>query len=194
MNTLGVIILLLVQYSYWIVSLAALLGGEELLIFFSILSGHGLLSIWAVAVIGFLGILISDIFWFFIARTKTFERLKNKSKRYALYKHATNIIKKFSHENDFLYLLFTKFLYGLRIISVLRVSRRKKSFWMFLLLDALAILILSAIMLFRSWFIGNTFFTAINIFEDLHKIALLAISVIVALYVVESVIKKKLQR
>ncbi|MBS3091560.1 VTT domain-containing protein [Candidatus Pacearchaeota archaeon] len=194
MNTLGVIILLLVQYSYWIVSLAALLGGEELLIFFSILSGHGLLSIWAVAVIGFLGILISDIFWFFIARTKTFERLKNKSKRYALYKHATNIIKKFSHENDFLYLLFTKFLYGLRIISVLRVSRRKKSFWMFLLLDALAILIWSAIMLSLGWFIGNTFFTAINIFEDLHKIALLAISVIVALYVVESVIKKKLQR
>lgn len=189
MHITGEAILLLVQYSYWIVLAAALFGGEELIMFFSILAGHGLLDIWKVALFGFFGILVSDIFWFFIARTALFESIKNKARGNFLYKHASNIILKFSHQNDFIYILLTKFLYGLRIISIFRVSRKKKEFWRFLIIDSSAILIWSSIMLSIGWVIGKLFFTAINVFSEIHKLIFLALGVMIALYIIESIIK-----
>lgn len=194
MNLTGDIILLLIKYSYWVVLACALLGGEELIVFFSILAGHGFINIGKVAIYGFIGILLSDIFWFWIARAGFVESLKQSVKRHYIYKHANAVIERFSHKHDLIYLASTKFLYGLRIISIVKVSRRGSKFWDFVLNDSLAILIWGSIMLTIGWVVGKTFFTTINLFDEIHKIIILALGLIAVLYVAESIVKKSLQK
>lgn len=194
MQLTGEVILLLLSYSYLVVLVSAILGGEELIIFFSILAGHGLLSIWKVALVGFLGILASDIFWFLLARSSVASKLKDKVKGHFLYKHTNAVVERFSHKHDYVYLVLTKFLYGLRIVSIVKVSRRGGTFSKFILNDSLAILSWAVIMLSIGWGVGKLFFTTINLFDSIHKILILAVCIIVALYLVEAVIKSVLQR
>jgi len=195
MHLTGEVILLLLKYSYWVVLACALFGGEELIIFFSILAGHGFLTIWKVALIGFFGILISDVFWFIFARSNFADKFREKVRHHFLYRHASSIIEKFSHKHDYIYLALTKFLYGLRIVSIIKVSRRKKdSVWKFILNDSFAIITWGVIMLSLGWLAGRSFFYTINIFDDLHKIIILALGLIVVLYFLEAVVKKMLQK
>lgn len=179
---------------YWTVLVASLLGGEEILIFFSLLAGYGIIDIWKLSLIGFLGILVADMVWFWFARTKLFEWIKGKVKKYSHYKHANALVEKFSHKHDFVYLFLTKFVYGLRIVSIMKVSRRKKSFFKFLVCDSLAIFSWEIIVMPLGFILGKTFFSAINILDDANKLFILGLLVLAVLFLVERVIRDKLDK
>ena len=179
---------------YWTVLIASLLGGEEILIFFSLLAGYGIINIWKLSLIGFLGILVADIVWFWFARTSIFELLKNKVKKYSHYKHANALVERFSHKHDFVYLFLTKFVYGLRIVSIMKVSRRGKHFFKFLISDSLAIISWGIIVMPLGFVLGRTFFSAINILDDANKLFILGLLVLAVLFLIERVIRDRLEK
>jgi membrane protein DedA with SNARE-associated domain len=179
---------------YWIILLAALFGGEELIVFFALLSGYGILNVWKVALIGFCGILVADVLWFGFARTALFDWLKKKIGKHANYKHADYLIERFSHKNNFVYLFLTKFVYGLRIVSIMRISRMKQRFVSFLIADALAIAVWSLIMVPIGFFLGKSFFSVVNVLDDANKIVILAVLMIAVIFLIEKIIRDKLDK
>jgi membrane protein DedA with SNARE-associated domain len=197
MQVISEVILLIMKYQslvYWIILLAALLGGEELIILFALLAGYGVLNIWKVSIIGFFGIIVADTLWFAFARTPIFEWIKRKAKKHAngYYKHANYLVEKFSHRHDFVYIFLTKFVYGLRIVSIMKVSRRKKSFLKFLTCDALAILAWELIVIPIGFVLGHSFFSVVNVLDDANKLVILGILLLAVLFLVEKVIRDKL--
>lgn len=199
MHVISEVILLIMKYQslvYWIILLAALLGGEELIILFALLAGYGVLNIWKVALIGFFGILVADMLWFAFARTPIFEWLKRKAKKHANghYKHANYLVEKFSHRHDFIYLFLTKFVYGLRIISIMKVSRRRNSFFKFLSCDAPAILAWEIIVMPIGFLLGHSFFSVVNVLDDANKLVILGLLLLAVIFLVEKVIRDKLDK
>lgn len=118
----------------------SVLFGESIILTASVLSAQGLWSPFLVFLLAFLGTIISDGMWFFFGNRFMVWRMKRKKQK----KEETNMlsfVEKISHQKPFYVLLFIKFLYGTRILTILYLAHRKISFTKFLLFDALGTII-----------------------------------------------------
>lgn len=124
----------LAQYQVPALFLGAFFFGETVILAAVFLAAQGLWPLSDVFWISLFGTITADIAWFLIGRhilrsTKRWERLKRK--------HAEHFgkLEKGSEQKQLLYLVFFKFLYGTRIITILYVSAQGMTAWKFLLFD-----------------------------------------------------------
>lgn len=91
---------------------------ETVIITFAFLSGQGMWSLFDVFWLSFIGIVLSDSIWFLFGQSimkKTEQWPKYKEK----YQSLLVKLEKMTRERPFLSLLFIKFLYGTRILTIL---------------------------------------------------------------------------
>ena len=111
------------------------LFGETVVLAGIVLAAAGAVPVWALLGVSLLGTLASDLVWFFFG-----QRLVHGARRWrsvqVRYERAMASIHRFDDARRFYYLLFFKFVYGIRIVTIIFTSLRRIPLRRFLLLDA----------------------------------------------------------
>lgn len=105
--------------------LGAIIGGEETLVFLTILATKDLLNVWHVLIFFYFGIIISDSIWYGVGKSKIFDWLIKKKYISNTYYYWGLLLDKATKGNDIQALLVTKFLYGFRIPTIMYLARER---------------------------------------------------------------------
>ncbi len=144
------IISLLTTYQHFAIFIGAFFFGEIVIVTAAFLAGQGVWSLGTVFVLALFGTVISDSIWFFFGQAilRFIQRWKKGRKEVETLKMAEVPLKK---NTPFFVLLFIKFLYGTRILTIIYLSSRKLNFWLFLLFDTLGTTLWLIVMLAIGW-------------------------------------------
>ncbi len=139
--------------------------GETVILTASFLAAQGWWSLQLVFWVSLLGTLASDSMWFFLGRflikTKRWEKYRER------YNHVAEYINRKTGNRPYLSLFFVKFVYGIRVLSIIYLSAHRTSFWFFLFIDTLASMILLTVVCGIGWLVGKGYGQAIDIFHDI---------------------------
>lgn len=133
--------------------LAALMGGEELIVPLAFLVGTGLWDWPTLFIFTAIGTLVADVGWFLLGRhgiQKSALFKKNTEK----YKKVTTLIKKIA-DHEFNLLLITKFIYGTRIFTIIHLSLEETHLSRFIALNSVVILLWLTVILNIGWWAGK---------------------------------------
>jgi len=84
----------LLPYLHLLLIVGSIYPGEEAIIFFSILAGQDIISIWEVIIIGALGILLVDHILFWLGKSKYFSKIN----QWTMFKKGSRVFNKFLHK------------------------------------------------------------------------------------------------
>ena len=176
-------------YPLVIYFVAAVLGGEELLIPLAILTGHGFGDFFGLYAMGFLGTLLSDCLWFLLGRHGLQQR-KIFQRHHGRYEVVSKTIRKLA-KTDVGLLMVTKFIYGTRIFTILYLSVEGTSFPRFVKIMIPIILVWLLCVVGMGWLIGkgSTFF--LNIYEHPMIASLCFVSLLLLFHFVRHSFSKK---
>lgn len=189
MNTL--IETLLLTYQLPAIFLGAFFFGETVILTASFLSGQGIWSLSNVFLLSLTGTIISDGIWFLFGQAifRLTHKWSNSQKKY----HQLIIkLDKITGQKPFLSLLFIKFLYGTRILTILYLSIRKIGFWTFVIFDTIGTIFWLAVMISIGWLAGKGMSNFIP-FVQKTEYALLVIALLIIIFkLTTSWIEKKI--
>lgn len=174
------IISLLSTYQLPAIFLGSLFFGETVILTAAFLAGQGTWSIESVFWLSLAGTVASDSLWFFLGQaffkfTKRWERYRDK---YQLFLVKLETV---TGQKPFLSLLFIKFFYGTRILTILYLSIRKVHYSTFLLFNTIGTVIWLSVMIFIGWLVGRGVADASYIFYRVEY-TLTALILLIVLY------------
>lgn len=148
------IITLLTTYQLPAIFFGAFFFGETIIITAAFLAGQGIWSIYTVFILAFLGTIISDSLWFLFGQSilHFLTRWKRGRKKVTELEKQEVPLKK---HTPFFVLLFIKFLYGTRILTIIYLSSRKLNFLLFLFFDAIGTVLWLIVMIVIGWGISH---------------------------------------
>ncbi len=167
----------------------AFFGGDGIILFLSSLSGQGVINFWTIILFCSLGTIFSDVMWFFIGRTQLTEKVISIKQFNRGYSKIERILTKYGR-SDFLLLLVVKFIYGIRIITIVYFSRERKSFFRFLSYNSIAVLAITVFISFLGWMAGRGIRFYVDIYENFRTAIKIIVIVLVIFLILKSVIKK----
>ncbi len=134
--------------------LGAFFFGESVIIAAAFLASQGLWSVWELFLLAFLGTVISDAVWFSggFGLNKLISKGANNQSRL---EKVVSSIQKITKGKSFLSLLFIKFLYGTRIITIFYLGSQKLPFRKFLIFNSLGTIIWLIVVVFIGWSLGQ---------------------------------------
>ena len=180
----------LAPYKTLLLILGSIYPGEEAIILFSVFAGQGLISLTEVIVIGALGILLVDNLIFWLAKS----RLSARIRRWRIFSKRSQrlsiVMQKLHKERPFLVLFITKFVYGLRYISVFYLGFKKMSWKRFFLYDLAAFALWGAIMIPLAWLAARGFTLGLHVVRGVERLLFIALLVTLVFYLLEWVIRK----
>ena len=151
---------LLITYHLWAIFWGAFFFGETVIITAAFLAGSGWWSLATVFWLALAGTVISDVGWFFAGRYIA-SRSRRWADRQARHGQFLARVDQLFGQRPFLVLLFIKFLYGTRILTIIYLSLRKVPLALFILFDTIGTIIWLAVMLTIGWLasqgLGNLF-------------------------------------
>lgn len=153
---------------YLMVFLGTALGGEFFLITFAFLSAQGLVSLFALVPLAFFGTFFSDTVWFLVGRTKRFHSITEHRHVGPTVSVITNTIRHISRGSHFMALVFAKFLFGTRVMTILYISKTHLTLKKFLYYNSYAVLfwVLVVIPIGYSSGLGYTYLG--HVFENIY--------------------------
>jgi len=174
------IINLLTTYQLPAVFLGSFFFGETVILTAAFLAGQGIWSLESVFWLSLAGTVISDSLWFLLGRTffiftKRWEKFQSKYQSFLLK------LEKMSGQKPFLALLFIKFLYGTRILTIIYLSIRKLNFGTFLFFNTVGTVIWLLVMVSVGWLIGMGVANAGEIFRRVEYV-ITALVLLIVLY------------
>ena len=165
----------------------ALFGGEETVGLLAIFAAQGLYPVWIVFFFCFLGEVVADSVWFFIGRSSLISRLQNLKKFKTSSNKARKFIDKKVNGNNFRLLMSTKFLYGLRIASIMYLGRRIK-FKTFLLYDIVVAAVWTIVIVGFGWLAGQGIGWLWDTYKNVQMLIVIALCTIIVLYILKKII------
>jgi len=183
----------LLGYMPLICFFGALIGGEETVLLLSVLAARDFYPIWIVFVFCFLGILVADSVWFFIGRLEVVTKFKEHKHLKGHSDKIRDFIDIKFKGNHFLLLLSTKFLYGLRIMTLMFLGRRIK-FKEFFVYNTIIAAIWTIVIVGFGWFAGRGVGWLWDTYRSLQLLIIVGIIIIVALYILKIIGKKVAKR
>lgn len=184
---------LLVTYQAPAIFLGAFFFGETVIITAAFLAAHGVWSISLVFWLALIGTVVSDSLWFFLGRyffVKT-NRWQNEREKYD---HFLVKLERLFGRKPFLILLFIKFLYGTRILTIVYLSLRRMPFWLFLLFNTLGTVIWLLVVLAIGWFAGLGIANILPVFHRVEYAVSILLLILVLYKIVSSWIEKKIAK
>ncbi len=188
------IIILLKGHPYILSLSAGLFAGETAIISLAILSANGFFNIWIVFVFAYIGEVVADTIYFAIARLKFFHKLNKIKKFPKTFKKTDEIIKKLSNKSIFLTLLYSKFIYGVRTLTVLFLGYKKIKWKKFIVAECFVMLIVMSIIVPVGWFAGKGYKIAIDIFRSIEIAITIIVISLVLFFLAKKTINKILNR
>lgn len=182
------------DYGILITFLGGLLGGEEVIITLVFLSAIGLLPLWWILVFVTIGEYLTDTILFSIGRISLLRRLHKIEKLAAFYKKANKLILKVSKKNITLTLLYSKFIYGTRILTLIYLGSRKTKWKKFMVSELIVVIIWMAIIVTLGWFGGTSIKQVSMIFKDIGLTIASLIVFIVLIVMMKKWIQARLLR
>lgn len=145
------IVSLLIVYQFPAIFLGSIIFGETIILAAAFLAGHGWWSVYTVFFITFVGTMFSDSLWFYMGR-----KLSGKShewqEKQEKYRKLLAFLEHITSRRAFLALLFIKFLYGTRIITIMYLSIHRLRFRTFFLFNAIGTFLWLLIMVGIGWY------------------------------------------
>ena len=171
--------------------LAPIIGGGELgVIAISILFSQNIKNIVLVLVFSFIGMLVSDSLWFFVAKSKFFNKFRKWKKISTPYKKLEKNIEKFSRGNDVLVILFAKLMVGTRILLMIYLGNRKISWGKFLIYDLIPTFLWAGLLVVVGVLVAKGFEMVVEIFKNFQ----LGITFLIIVFFLVSVFGKWLNK
>lgn len=180
---------LLLLYQLPAIFLGSFFFGETVIITASFLSGQGVWSLSNVFWFSLAGTVISDAIWFLFGQ-KIFKLIKGWNKYENKYKLLLVKLKNITGRKPFLSLLFSKFLYGTRILTIFYLSTKKISFWIFIVFDTIGTIFWLTIILLIGWLTGKGIANFINIAHDTKYTLIIIILIIILFKLITSWLEK----
>jgi len=172
------------------VFIGSFLFGETVIITAATLAVNFGWSFFNIFWVALLGTIISDVMWFYLGgivlrRLSRWETYKKKHEK------TMQALNKRTGEKPFLALLYIKFLYGTRVITIFYLSLRRVSIKSFILFDTIGSAIWLLVIMSLGWLAG---LGIINLLPELNRlgyflVAILAVIIITKLITLWS--KKK---
>lgn len=184
---------LLLTYQLPAIFLGAFFFGETVIITAAFLSGQGIWSLSNVFWLSLAGTVISDGVWFLFGQSifKFTHKWSENQKKYQL---LITKLDKITGQKPFLSLLFIKFLYGTRILTILYLSIRKIGFWTFIIFDSVGTIFWLIVMISIGWLAGKGIANFIP-FVQKTEYALLALAALIILFKLITIwIEKKITK
>lgn len=146
---------LLIQYQLAAIFIGSVVFGETIILAAAFLSGQGLWSVQTVFWLTFLGTVFSDCIWYvlgkkFARKSREWEEKKMK------YRAFLSMLERITRRRAFLSLLFIKFLYGTRIITIMYLAIHNLRFRTFLLFNSIGTLLWLLVLLPIGWYAGHS--------------------------------------
>lgn len=167
----------------------AFFGGDGIIIFLSTLSGQGLINFWTIILFCSLGTISSDLMWFFIGRTRLAEKVISNKRFNRGYSKIERLLDKYGR-SDFLLLLIVKFIYGIRIITIVYFSRERRNFYRFLNYNSIAVVVITVFITSLGWMAGKGIRSYVNIYENFRTVIKSIVIVLVIFFILKTFIKK----
>lgn len=138
--------------------------GETVILTASFLAAQGWWSPFVVFGLSLIGTLASDIIWFLlgnrVVHSERWDKYKEK------YVHIVHFLERKTGQRPYRALLFIKFMYGTRILTIVYLSVRKVGFWKFLLYDILSTAILLAVLIPIGYLAGKGYENLVHVFHN----------------------------
>lgn len=180
---------------YPILSLIILsLIGSETVIFLAFLSGAGYFSlpVWLIFIVGLLAVIILDYIYYRVGKFEFLKKMYPEKLHKKKYNTFFNYVKSKTHDNIFMLLLISKFFYGFRQMVTLYFGYHKLKYREFFKKDSIALIIYFTIMIPLAWFLGNEIGASFSDVEQLEKILMIGIFVLIFIYIIGRIIISKI--
>ncbi len=177
------------SYGILITFFCGIFGGEEVILTLVFLSAMGLLPLWWILVFTTIGEYISDTIIFSIGRFSLPRKIRRIEKLTGLYNKAHRIIAKVSRKNTALTLLYSKLIYGTRIMTLIYLGSKKTRWRDFLISEIFVMIIWMSITVTIGWFGGRSIKQISTIFKDIG----LTIASLIVFIVLIALMKKWIQ-
>ena len=187
------IINLLSTYQLPAIFLGAFFFGETVILTAAFLAGQGTWSIESVFWLSLAGTVTSDSLWFLLGQT-FFKFTKRWEKYQDQYQTFLIKLEKITGQRPFLSLLFIKFLYGTRILTILYLSIRKVRYATFLLFNTVGTILWLSVMIFVGWLVGRGVGNAVQIFSRVEYIVTALVLLIVFFRIMTTWLSKKIAK
>ncbi|MBT4135889.1 hypothetical protein HOD75_00825 [archaeon] len=174
------------NYGYLLALLGGFFGGEETITVLTFLAVAGKIKLWDVIIFGFIGMFLCDHMFFFIGRLRLMKKLFKFRKFTNHYHKLDRLIRKASMESVFLTVLYTKFIYGISIITLVYLGFKGTKLRTFTISSFIANIIGMTIIVTLAYFFGGMFFLFLKTFRNLQ----LSIFLIIVLFVLFLILKK----
>jgi membrane protein DedA with SNARE-associated domain len=186
---------LLTTYRMLAVLIGSFFFGETIILAASILAFRFNWPIIEVFVVAFVGTLASDLLWYLFGM-RMFNLFKKRENSFSeKYKNKLYYLERALHSRDpFRILLYIKFLYGTRILTLIYLSMHKVRLKKFLLFDAIGTLVWLSSLMFLAYLVTFGVFKSISIF---HEFTLILTSLFVSLVLLRFIvlwITKRIQK
>lgn len=171
--------------------LLAFFGGlfvGDLMILLGILAGAGKANFFIILLFGFLGGLLHDIVFYFVAHTKLVDIIKKKFKLSKKRNKIAQLIEKMGRGNYFLPVLIAKFVYGVRDAVVLYVAHNNKKLKNYLYVVASAEIIWLVTITSVGWLAGKGFITIASISKGYEKWLFILLAALILIYFINKFI------
>lgn len=175
------------HYGLLAVFLGGLLEGETVLILAGVAAHHGILSVSLVFVVSALAAAIGDQFWFLLARFWSDRDFVKRAVETSGVKLALEKIDR--HPNAFV--LSFRFIYGLRIAGALACGLSRIPILTFLVLNSIAALIWSAVILTLGYAFGSAIEMILGEAKQIEWKLLVAAGLVMTVFVARRAIKKR---
>jgi len=193
MNIDSSIAALLTTYQLPAVLIGSFFLGETVIITAAFLSAHGVWSPLAVFWLALLGTILSDTVWFLLG-----QQILIQLNRWEFYKKQSvplvRALTKLTGEKPFLVLLFIKFLYGTRILTIIYLSTRKMKLSTFTLFNGIGTTIWLIVIITIGWLAGKSIIDVLPFLNSTQYIILVLVIILLLVRLVTSWLSKTITK
>lgn len=179
------------QHGIIISFLIGFITGETFIIILAFLSATGTIPLWYVVIFCTLGMYLSDFVPFTIGKSRLLSRLFKVKNKKATKKLEDKFLK-YTHNNLFLALFYTKFIYGLSIPALIYFGHKGVSYKKFALYNVGVELIFVPIVVSVGWLAGKGFTYFLTAFRNIKLAIFLLIFLIIIVYFIRTWLDKRL--
>jgi len=155
-------------FQYIIIFLGAAFGGELALFALAFLTAQGVLPMFPLITLSFLGTFSSDILWFLLGKTATAKKIISHRYASSTISIIAQAVDRVSRGNRFAALIFAKFLVGTRVVLIMYVSKTDLGLKRFIRYDAVAVFLWLIVVIPIGFISGLGFTYLAEVFHNLY--------------------------
>jgi len=182
MDILGLLLPFLNDYFILVSILGSMFLGNFYIFFVSTLIPTGTVVLWKVFLAVFIGVNITDCFWFFVSRSKPIGKLYEKFHREGNYpKVAPKNLSAKHLKYNLLVLAISKFVYGLEAMTVVYFGKKGLSFRKFLSFNVPISVVWVSIFISVGYLAGKGYLEMVQVYDN-FRVALTIVFVLLILF------------